>query len=204
MDATMSMAACFASGACVIGLPMTRKVAPSAIACAGVTTRFWSPISPPVDRIPGTMVTNALPHAARIAGSSFAEQTTPSSPHACASLARRTTCSTTGGCCPTATRSASSMLVRIVTAITSGGSAPTAKAPSRAAETAARIIASPPAACTLTMAGRAALTARIAPATVFGMSWNLRSRKKGVSGAPSRTRCTPAMPLAEKNSRPIL
>src|SRR2546430_5440194 len=46
-----------------------------------------------------------------------------------------------------------------------------------AASAAARIIATPPLACTSSMNTPRRAVSRVAPATVFGMSWNLRSRK---------------------------
>ena len=58
---------------------------------------------------------------------------------------------------------------------------------SGAASTAARIIAGPPEACTVRIAGRSRATARVAPATVFGMSCSFRSRKT----------CTPLAPRTE-------
>ena len=50
-----------------------------------------------------------------------------------------------------------------------------------AASTAARIIASPPEAWTLKMAAPRRASARAAPATVFGMSWNFTSAKTGTA-----------------------
>ena len=44
----------------------------------------------------------------------------------------------------------------------------------------------------------------ITPATVLGMSWNLRSRKMGVDGAAAFTAAIPAGPSEPKNSRPSL
>ena len=49
---------------------------------------------------------------------------------------------------------------------------------------------------------RARAPARTAPATVFGMSWNLRSRNTG--GPSATTRRTPSGPFAVTNSRPTL
>src|SRR5208337_1810168 len=69
------------------------------------------------------------------------------------------------------------MLVKIVTASSRGRSAPMGT-PALIACAAARNIALPPRACTLTSCTPGiAAEASTAPATVLGMSWNFRSRK---------------------------
>ena len=68
------------------------------------------------------------------------------------------------------------MLVSTVTAMTSGAGAPLRAAVSCAASRAACIIRVPPDACTLTIHTPSDAAAATAVATVFGMSWNFRSR----------------------------
>ena len=83
------------------------------------------------------------------------------------------------------------MLVSTVTAMTSGRSS-WRPAASSAACRAACIIFSPPLAWTLTIQTPSAVAARTAPATVFGMSWYLRSRKtRSPRAASSRTSVGP-------------
>ena len=80
--------------------------------------------------------------------------------------------------CPMARRSASPRLVSTVTAISSGlrpaalrrGGVDRRRAPPRASR-------APPAACTFSIHTPRRVAAAQACATVFGMSWNLRSRK---------------------------
>ena len=136
----ISDAAVTGSGACVMGRPTTRQVAPDLMAAAGVTTRFWSPTSAPAGRMPGTHSTKEGPQAARIGSISFAEQTTPSMPQDWARRARRTTCDWAGVDWPTASRSLSSKLVSTVTASSSGLVVPAAAAASEAAATAAQAL----------------------------------------------------------------
>ena len=63
-------------------------------------------------------------------------------------------------------------------------------------------MARPPEAWTLNMKTPARVASRAAPATVFGMSWNLRSRK---TSAPRLcTASTAAGPAAVKSWEPIL
>src|ERR1700722_1988447 len=65
----------------VIARPITSRSAPAASAVAGVSTRAWSPTSEPRGRMPGTL--SARPSkrlSARIAVSSWAEQTTSVKP----------------------------------------------------------------------------------------------------------------------------
>ncbi len=68
-------------------------------------------------------------------------------------------------------------LVSIVTAMTSGAGRESFAASLSAASRAAFIIAWPPSAWTLTIQTPSRVAAAMAPATVFGMSWNFRSRK---------------------------
>ena len=85
------------------------------------------------------------------------------------------------------------MLVKMVTASSRGRSAPIGT-PALMACAAARNIALPPSACTLTSCTPGiAAEASTAPATVFGMSWNFRSRKMSApSCATWRTASGPA------------
>src|SRR5258708_767282 len=92
-------------------------------------------------------------------------------------------------------RSLSVRLVRIVTAMSSGG-----RATPSIASRAARSIASPPLACTFIIHTPRRAAARHAPVTVFGMSWNLRSRN--TSKPRSCSRATTEGPAATKSSLP--
>jgi hypothetical protein len=65
------------------------------IAWAGVTTRFWSPISAPAGRMPGVTISRSGPTISRTCGASAAEQTMPSMPIAFAAAARTATRSAT-------------------------------------------------------------------------------------------------------------
>ena len=105
-----------------------------------------------------------------------AEHTTPSSPHAAARRASRSACCVAVPATPISRRSASARLVSTVTAISSGGGRPCAAAASSTASRAAAIIARPPSACTFSIHTPSRVAAVQACATVFGMSWNLRSR----------------------------
>src|SRR5207249_75442 len=69
-----------------------------------------------------------------------------------------------------------SRLVSTVTPRTSGRGTAKSCAACVAASAAARIIATPPLAWTSSMRTPRRVASRTAPATVFGMSWNLRSR----------------------------
>ena len=66
-----------------------------------------------------------------------------------------------------------------VTAITSGMATPAASAPRFAPSSAARIIASPPSACTLNMGTPSRAMFALARSTVFGMSCSLLSTNTG-------------------------
>src|SRR5688500_6248083 len=86
------------------------------------------------------------------------------------------------------------MLVSTVTPMTSGGGTPVAAAASAAARAAACIIAGPPDACTLIIQAPVRTAASTACATVFGMSWNLRSRNtRAPESTRRRTRSGPAI-----------
>ena len=96
----------------------------------------------------------------------------------------------------------SSMLVSTVMAMTSGAATPRRAASLAAASFAAFIIAAPPAACTLTIQTPRRVAAATAPATVFGMSWNFRSRN---TRSPRATRVsTNAGPRLVNRRLPIL
>ncbi len=182
------------------------------MASAGVATRAWS--SPFVELLaavvgalgltPGTTMRNSLPQARRMALASWAEATTPSSPACRASRASFTALTRGGETRPTCRIAALSRLVRTVTA-SSMGLAPLTERFSALprAWAAVRIISSPPRAWRLIRRtpGKSA-AAETAPATVLGMSWNLRSRKMP---APRRAIfLTAAGPSAANNWLPIL
>src|SRR5437899_4606086 len=94
------------------------------------------------------------------------------------------------------------MLVRMVTARRRGRSAPIGT-PALMACTAASSMALPPSACTFTSCTPlSAAEESTAPATVFGMSWNFRSRK--TPGPSAAISLTAAGPAAVKSWLPIL
>src|SRR5712691_11025628 len=143
------------------------------------------------------------PMARRIAAISWGEATLPSSPASCASPQRWSTWPSTEEATRSSLASAwRSKLVSTVTARTSGRGSESVWDASRAPWAAARIMARPPEACTLNMKTPSRTASRAAPSTVFGMSWNLRSRK--TSPPRFRTASTAAGPTAVKSCEPIL
>ena len=95
----------------VIGLPITKKFAPSLIAWEGVTILFWSLISPPKGLIPGVTNSKSLPTSSLITFNSFAELTNPPKPVSFANLAKRITWSWTLPLIPSDRKSFLSKLV---------------------------------------------------------------------------------------------
>src|SRR5271168_3154178 len=94
------------------------------------------------------------------------------------------------------------MLVSTVTASSRGRSAPIGT-PALMACTAASSMALPPSACTFTNCTPGIAAAEsTAPATVFGMSWNFKSRK--IPGPSAAISFTAAGPAAVKSWLPIL
>src|SRR3569832_1045811 len=126
-----------------------------------------------------------------------AEHTTPSSPACCVRPARRATCSSMLPLNPISCRSDSFMLVSTVTPIRSGrGVTPLSAA------CAARNIALPPEAGTFTIHAPRSAAAFTACATVWGMSWNYRSRN---TSKPRPTNCrSHCGPPRVNNSLPTL
>ncbi len=159
--------------------------------------RVWSSADASAGRMPGVTRRNPSPKVARIAAASRAEQTTPSSPAACARRASASARPAASGAQPSSTRSASPRLVSTVTAISRGRCGASASA-SRAASSIAR----PPDACTLTIHTPSRTAAFSACATVFGMSWNLRSRNTPNPRAASCS--TSPGPAATNSSLPTL
>src|SRR5262244_353001 len=86
--------------------------------------------------------------------------------------------------------------------MTRGRGTPRAFAASAAPRAAAVIMAPPPEAWTLNMKAPSRTASRAAPSTVFGMSWNLRSRK--TSPPRLRTASTAEGPAEVKSCEPIL
>src|SRR6266446_5758063 len=165
--------------------------------------RDWSSVSLPAGLTPGVTMAQRAPMALRIPAISWGEATLPSSPASCASPQRWSTWPST----EEATRSSlasvrRSRLVSTVTARTSGRGSESVWEASCAPWAAARIMARPPEACTLNMKAPSLTASRAAPSTVFGMSWNLRSRK--TSPPRFRTASTAAGPMAVKSGEPIL
>ena len=136
--------------------------------------------------MPGVTTRKSLPQASRTRATSCGEATTPSAPAPLASTARRRTPSATDPLTPMLASVCSSWLVRMVMArrrMPIAGRAPTA----------ASSISLPPSACTSTRETPSWPAPLTAPATVFGMSWNLRSRKTFSPRAiTSRTKSGPA------------
>src|SRR5439155_433672 len=95
-----------------------------------------------------------------------------------------------------------SRLVSTVTPRTSGRGTAKSCAACVAASAAARIIATPPLAWTSSMRTPRRVASRTAPATVFGMSWNLRSRN--TRKPRLRAVSTAVGPAAVKSAEPIL
>ena len=181
-----------------MGRPTTIQSAPSATACAGVATRAWSPASLPAGRMPGTTSRGPSPSASRSSDTSRGEQTRPSAPASIAIRARRSTCWAGPPATPVAPSAAASMLVSTVTASRIGrwDVPPGVRS---AASRAAAIMAGLPQACRDSMAAPSGASDRTAPATVFGMSCSLRSRKTGRCVA---SRASMGGPSAQNSSRP--
>src|SRR5207253_41244 len=147
-------------------------------------------------------MTHLGPSAPRSNPISRGDATQPSSPASRARSASRSTCDSTLPATPRSSGSAfRSRLVRTVTPITSGRTTPKSVAAFVAASAAARIIAKPPDACTSSMNTPSRVASRTAPATVFGMSWYLRSRN---TREPRLCACSTALgPAAVKSWVPI-
>src|SRR5262245_55247936 len=138
-----------------------------------------------------------------IAAISTGEATVPSSPAARASSERCSTCPSIEEATPSsAWRAARSRLVSTVTATASGRRTDSSAAAAPAPSAAARIMARPPEAWTLNMNTPRRAASRAAPATVFGMSWNLRSRN--TSAPRFWMASTAAGPAPVKSWEPIL
>jgi hypothetical protein len=135
--------------------------------------RDWSFAAPLDGRTPGMRITNFGPQARRTARASCAEQTTPSSPAPFASRASATARDSIVPGIPISCNVAASKLVNTVTPSSFGRFFL-----SPAASRAACITAVPDEACSVNRCTWGSLTAAAtAFATVFGMSWNFRSRK---------------------------
>ena len=165
--------------------------------------RDWSPTALPAGRTPGVTITHAGPRLVRSAAISLGEATQPSRPAAAAIPARWSTWPSTELATPSSRLSAPrSRLVSTVTASAIGRRTPSSFAAAAAPSAAAAIMARPPEAWTLNMSTPRRAASRAAPATVLGMSWNLRSRK---TSAPRLwTLSTAAGPAAVKSWEPIL
>ena len=141
--------------------------------------RAWSSCALPAGRMPGVTSLNRGPERRaqrrRFAAPSRRRRRGRSRPSAARAAAPAAPASPS---IPVSRRSASARLVSTVTAISSGFGAPPlrrgARRPRRAPPRASR---APPAACTFSIQTPSRVAAAQACATVFGMSWNLRSRK---------------------------
>src|SRR5579875_950033 len=173
-EAAIAAAAAPGSGELVIGRPMTSRSAPAG-------------------RTPGVIRAISGPTSDRRLATSHGEQTRPAAPASTASTPRRRTASLAVPSIPSPARSASPREVRTVT--------PMILVPG-AASAAARTMAGPPAACTVSMSGRSRVTARAAPATVAGMSCSLRSRNTWTLLAP-RIEATESGPYRRYSPSPI-
>src|SRR6267142_828378 len=165
--------------------------------------RDWSPAALPAGRTPGVTITQAGPRLVRSAAISLGEATQPSRPAAAAIPARWSTWPSTELDTPSSRLSAPrSRLVSTVTARAIGLRTPSSFAAAAAPSAAAVIMARPPEAWTLNMRTPMRAASRAAPATVLGMSWNLRSRK---TSAPRLWTLSIAEgPAAVKSWEPIL
>src|SRR5437879_1645822 len=153
--------------------------------------------------MPGVTITHSGPSATLSVRISRGDATQPSSPASRARSARWSTCASTLAVTPTSRWSARrSRLVSTVTPRTSGRGTAKSCAAFVAASAAARIIATPPLAWTSSMRTPRRVASRTAPATVFGMSWNLRSRN--TRKPRLRAVSTAVGPAAVKSSEPIL
>src|SRR6267142_1909926 len=172
------------------------------MAAAGVAVRIWSS-SRSAGRMPGVTITHVRPSALRNSRISWDDATQPSSPAARPRSASRSTWASTGPGTPTSVSSARrSRLVSTVTPITSGRGTAKSFDALAAASVAARSIAAPPEAWTLRTKTPRRVASRTAPATVFGMSWYLRSRKTRKPRLSARSTATG--PAAVKSWLPIL
>src|SRR3989449_7723929 len=153
--------------------------------------------------MPGVTITHSWPSATLSVRISRGDATQPSSPASRARSARWSTCASTLEVTPTSRWSVRrSRLVSTVTPRTSGRGTAKSCAAFVAASAAARIIATPPLAWTSSMRTPRRVASRTAPATVFGMSWNLRSRN--TRKPRLRAVSTAVGPAAVKSSEPIL
>ena len=128
--------------------------------------------------MPGVTIANARPHASRMSANLLRRRDDAVEPGAPASARPAAAPGpATGVPMPTPASAASSRLVSTVTAMTSGGGRrPRGPLHRPRPPCAARIIAAPPDAWTFTIQTPSRVAAATAPATVFGMSWNFRSR----------------------------
>ena len=149
-------------------------------------------------------VTNCMLGATiwRISTNSKGEQTNPRKPLRFAIFASRRTCRAGLGSNPSSLSAFVSRLVRTVTPSTKGGVWPNRQALSWAACSAALIISRPPLIWMLSICTSNRTAAATAFPTVFGISWNFRSRNTGEPKARIR-RTTPG-PSFVKSSLPIL
>src|SRR5881296_829258 len=154
-------------------------------------------------RMPGVTITHRAPIARRKGLISCGEATQPSRPASRASAARCSTCDSTLVGTPTSRWSARrSRLVSTVTPRQRGRGIPKSPAAFIAASAAAHAIARPPLAWMLSMKTPRRVASRTARPTVFGMSWNLRSRK--TRNPRLRAVSIAAGPAAVKSCEPIL
>src|SRR5512144_2103936 len=171
--------------------------------------RDWSPAALPAGRTPGVTITQPGPRLVRSAPISLGEATQPSSPAAAARAARWSTWPSTESATPSSRPSAArSRLVSTVTARTIGRRTPSSRAAVAAPSDAAAIMARPPEAWTLKISTPIRVASRAAPATVLGMSWNLRSRKTSaprfwmVSTAPGPAAVNSCEPILKRVTSP--
>src|SRR5207245_1941117 len=148
-------------------------------------------------------ITHRAPIARRRGLISCGEATQPSRPASRASAARCRTCdSTLVGTLTSRWSARRSRLVSTVTPRRSGRGSAKAPGAFEAASAAARAIARPPLAWMLSMKTPRRVASRTARPTVFGMSWNLRSRK--TRNPRLRAVSIAAGPAAVKSCEPIL
>ncbi len=163
---------------------------------AGLVLRTCRPrLEPPARGSTNDRRSAGKPHGLRC------RRTPPrATPASAATSARRRTSPSTSRLAPRPHASATASALSDVSTVTARTRQPPPA--SRAASAAARSIAAPPDAWTVTRDAPSFAALRTPPATVFGMSWNLRSRN--TSRPCSRIAATTEGPAAVKSSLPTL
>src|SRR5262245_17610779 len=165
--------------------------------------RFWSSSAPrPAGRTPGVTMRKPRPHSRRMRAISSGDATTPSMPALRARRASRTTWSSTSSATPTRRRSLLRRLVSTVTARIFGRRRLSRRQTRVTSALVRSIISKLPEACRSKNRTPRRAASTPARATVWGMSWNLRSRNtstpwrwimRTTSGPECRMSCFPTL-----------